>query len=110
MSQQLNSGAESNHKAKILSILAESPNLWVQLGTLATIVLAGVGNFTATWQSSSINHRELEQAISEVHRIHDALRRNADEFRQSNDDARVTREQVGELKVKLDQLLKKQPP
>lgn len=45
----------------------------VKLVTLALVVVSGGGNFLQTKESGKTNSREVEQAIREIHDLHEQL-------------------------------------
>jgi hypothetical protein len=78
----------TNGMAKLLGQL--------NLPTLALIVLMGGGNLFVTQESAQLNHREIEKAIAEIHRIF----LNQERREQAYEDIAETNRIVKELKLK----------
>jgi hypothetical protein len=111
-----------NHH-NLLTTLAQSGNHWVQLGTLALVGFAGLGNWAATWNSSDRNKQEIEisrrvawesearikqEMIAQVAEIHRWMREATDEFHRGNEDSAYNRKTLDQIKKDLEDLQKKQ--
>jgi hypothetical protein len=68
----------------------------VNLPTLALVTLLGGGNLFVTQESAQLNHREIEKAIAEIHKIF----LNQERREQAYDDIAETNRIVKELKLK----------
>jgi hypothetical protein len=112
-----------NGMNQLLSTLAQSSNQWVQLGTLAMVGLAGLGNWAATWNSADRNKNEIEisrrvawegeqrvraEVIKQVQEIHNWMQEATEEFHRGNADSAANRKTLEELKKELEDLQKKQ--
>jgi septal ring factor EnvC (AmiA/AmiB activator) len=106
----------------ILSTLAQSGNQWVQLGTLALVGFAGVGNWVATWNSSDRNKEEIQtsrriteesewrikqELVRQVAEIHNWMKQATEEFHQGNADSSYNRQTLEQIKKELEDLEKK---
>lgn len=109
--------SKQNGVVHLLTSLASSSNKYVQLGTLAVIVISGFGNWVATWNSADRNKTEIEisrrvawegeQRIREdvrnkVEEIHRWMKGATDEFHEGNADSEANRKMLEKLMRKLD--------
>jgi hypothetical protein len=62
-----------NGMVSLLSTLAASGDNWVKLGIMAMIAISGGGNFLTTKQAARSTDHEVNQAIREIHDLHDQL-------------------------------------
>jgi hypothetical protein len=110
-----------NGPANVLSLLAQSPDKWVQLGTLALISLSGLGNWAATWNSSNqtkdeISHgqeRIRQEVIAQVRDIHQWVNDSKEEFHRANQDSASNKRLLIKLSDQIDDIehrLTKTPP
>jgi hypothetical protein len=114
--QKQNGATTGNGTAKLLTVLAQSGNQWVQLATVGLVALSGVGNWVATWNSSDRNKQEIEisrrvawegeQRIREevrhqIEDIHKWIQDSIDEFHKGNADSAQNKRLLGEFKEEL---------
>jgi hypothetical protein len=112
----------SNGMMNLLSVLAQSTNKWVQLGTLVLIALSGFGNWVATWNSADRNKAEIEisrrvawegeqrikaEVIRQVQDMHDWMEQAQTSFRQGNADSAENRRMLVKLTQDVDELERK---
>jgi hypothetical protein len=110
-----------NGLSQLLSTLAQSGSQWVQLGTLALVGFAGLGNWLATWNSSDRNKDEIQasrrvteesewrikqELVRQVAEIHAALKQSAEEFHKGNEDSAYNHQMLDQLKKELDEHIK----
>ena len=66
-------GEPKNGITGLLSTLAASGDNWVKMGIMAMIAISGGGNFLATKQTARATDHEVNQAIHEIHNLHEQL-------------------------------------
>jgi hypothetical protein len=106
----------------LLSVLAQSTNKWVQLGTLGLIGLSGLGNWMATWNSADRNKAEIEisrrvtwegeqrikaEVVRQVQEIHDWVAQARTAFSQGNADSAENRRMLTKLIQDVDDIKRK---
>lgn len=62
-----------NGVISLLSTLAASGDNWVKGGIMALIAISGTGNFITTKQAARSTDHEVNQAVREIHDLHDQL-------------------------------------
>jgi hypothetical protein len=65
-----------DHKSGVLSLLntlAASGDNWVKAGIMAMIAISGGANFVTTKQAARSTDYEVNQALHEIHDLHDQL-------------------------------------
>jgi Flp pilus assembly protein TadB len=106
----------------LLSVLAQSSNKWVQLGTLGLIGLSGVGNWVATWNSADRNKAEIEisrrvawegeqrikaEVVRQIQEMHDWVAQARNSFSQGNADSAENRRMLVKLTQDVDDIERK---
>ncbi len=66
-------GQNSSGITNLLSTLASSGDNWVKMGIMAMIAISGGGNFLATKQTGRATDHEVNQAVREIHDLHEQL-------------------------------------
>jgi hypothetical protein len=66
-------GNNKNGKKDVLAALLSDPNTTIRLLTLAGVIIAGGGNLFATKNAEQASTHEFQQAIREIHSMHDAF-------------------------------------
>jgi hypothetical protein len=112
----------SNGMMNLLSVLAQSTNKWVQLGTLGLIGLSGLGNWVATWNSADRNKAEIEisrrvawegeqrikaEVVRQVQEVHDWVAQSRTAFSQGNVDSAENRKMLTKLIQDVDDIERK---
>jgi hypothetical protein len=67
------STTEPTGKKDVLATLLSDPDKTIRLLTLVGVVVAGGGNLFATKNAEQVSTNEVQQAIREVHSMHDVL-------------------------------------
>jgi hypothetical protein len=112
----------SNGMMNLLSVLAQSTNKWVQLGTLGLIGFSGLGNWIATWNSADRNKAEIEisrrvawegeqriraEVVRQVQEMHDWVAQARNSFSQGNADSAENRKMLVKLTQDVDDIERK---
>lgn len=102
----------ANGTASVLSTLASSSNMWVQLGTVGLVAISGFSNWAATWNSADRNKSEIEisrrvawegeqrikaEVIRQVQEMHDWIQQARVAFAQGNSDSAENRKMLAKL-------------
>jgi hypothetical protein len=64
---------EPNGKKDVLATLLSDPDKTIRLLTLVAVIIAGGGNLFATKSAEHVSTKEVQQAIREVHSMHQAF-------------------------------------
>jgi len=106
-----------NGTSKLLTVLAQSGNQWVQLATVGLVALSGLGNWVATWNSSDRNKQEIEisrrvawesnervrqEVIKQVDDIHQWMKASTEEFHRGNEDSAANKKVLLVFKEELE--------
>src|SRR4029077_1082595 len=110
-------GAPKNGpSAAVLTTLASSSNMWVQLSTVALVAISGFGNWAATWESSDRNKQEIVQkadriraeAKQQIDDIHKWIAESQDEFHKGNIDSSINRRILSQFKDEMSDFERRQ--
>jgi hypothetical protein len=108
--------SNQNGTKTLLTALAQSPNQWVQLATVALIAISGFSNWSATWNSADRNKSEIElnravaaqsearlkaELIRQVAEIHKWISDSTNEFHQGNADSAANRKTLAASQAQL---------
>jgi hypothetical protein len=115
-------GPPKNGVGAILTVLAQSSNAWVQLGTLGMIAISGFTNWAATWNSADRNKSEIEisrrvayegeqrikaELVRQVQEIHDWMQQARISYSQGNTDSAENRKTLAKVTQELDDIERK---
>ena len=112
----------NNGTSSVLSTLASSSNMWVQLSTVGLVAVSGFSNWAATWNSADRNKSEIEisrrvafegeqrikaEVIRQVHEMHDWMDQARAAFARGNNDSAENRKMLVKLTEDISGIEKK---
>src|SRR4029077_2355640 len=108
--------APKNSNSAVLTTLASSSNMWVQLSTVALVAISGLGNWAATWTSADRNKQAItekadkirEEARKQLDDIHKWSIDSQDDFHKGNIDSSVNRRILSQMKDELSDFERRQ--